>query len=384
MVVLVMFGCQFTRIAGMHEKDAPRYRIVGYVSGTAEVSSNDAEKLTHINYAFARIDEDGNLFFPNPDASAHIKKLLALKNRDSYLRVLVSVGGWGADYFSDVALTESSRAEFADEVGELVRNYSLDGVDIDWEYPGQPGPGIAYREEDKVNFTLLIKAIRDRLDEMEERKGRRFPGYVLTVASSDSETYLENTEMDTLHHYVDYINVMSYDFYTAGSETTGHHAGLNKSNASINKARNTRAGIERYLSLGVPAEKIVMGVAFYGRSWSGVRSENNGLYQKYDSFKGAYGYGHIRDSFLGKEGYERFWDEEAKAPYLWNQDSSIFISYEDPVSLSYKGSYVRENELGGIMYWEHRHDKDGDLLETLYGVLQKNESWILENQPSIE
>ena len=369
-VVLVMFGCQFTRMAGLYDKDAPLYRIVGYVSGMAEVSSKDAEKLTHINYAFARIDEDGQLFFPDPDAQLHIKKLVALKSRVPYLKVLVSIGGWGADHFSDVALTDSSRAEFANHVGEMVNTYSLDGVDIDWEYPGQPGAGLKYREEDKTNFTLLIRAIRGRLDEMEKRKRRRFPGYVLTIASSDSRVYLQNTEMDTLHHFVDHINVMSYDFYTAGSETTGHHTGLHKSSASLNEERNARAGIERYLAAGVPPQKIVMGVAFYGRSWSGVQDGNNGLYQKYEAFKGAYGYGHIKNRLLDKEGYERYWDEEAKAPYLWNQDSSIFISYEDPESLRYKGLYVREHELGGIMYWEHRHDKDGDLLDVLHEVLR--------------
>lgn len=365
-----MFGCEFTRLAGFHGKSAPRYRIVGYVSGGAEVSSKDAEKLTHINYAFARIDEQGQLFFPDPSAPSHIKNLRALKSRVPYLKVLVSIGGWGADYFSDVALTDSSRTEFAYQVGELIDTYSLDGVDIDWEYPGQPAAGLTYRVEDKINFTLLIKSIRDRLDELEKRKRRRFPGYVLTIATSASQTYLEHTEMDTLHHFVDHVNVMSYDFYTAGSETTGHHSGLHKSNASVNKERNTRAGIERYLAAGVPPQKIVMGVAFYGRGWSGVQGMNNGLYQKYEAFRGAYGYDHIKNMLLDKGGYERYWDEEAKAPFLWNQDSSIFISYEDPESLRYKGSYVRQQELGGIMYWEHRHDKDGDLLDVLHEMLQ--------------
>ena len=152
--------------------------------------------LTHIIYAFARIDEDGQLFFPDTDAPTHLNRLVQLKSQTPYLKVLVSIGGWGADYFSDAALTERSRSEFVNQVESLINVHSLDGVDIDWEYPGQPGPGIGYREEDKNNFTLLIKAIRDRLDEMEKDKGRRFPGYVLTIASSDSKTYLENTEMD--------------------------------------------------------------------------------------------------------------------------------------------------------------------------------------------
>ena len=113
--------------------------------------------------------------FPDPDAPKHIKKLVDLKSKTSYLKVLVSIGGWGADYFSNVALTDSSRRDFAHQVGDLIDAYSLDGVDIDWEYPGQPGAGLVYREEDKANFTLLIKAIRDRLDSNgREKKGEGF------------------------------------------------------------------------------------------------------------------------------------------------------------------------------------------------------------------
>ena len=200
----------------------------------------------------------------------------------------MSIGGWGADHFSDAALTADSRADFARQVEELILAHSLDGVDIDWEYPGQPGPGIVYREEDKKNFTLLIKAIRDRLDLMEESKRRKFPGYVLTIAASDSEKYLEHTEMDTVHHFVDHINLMTYDFYTDGSATTGHHTGLHTSSASLSKDRNTNAGVDRYVAAGVPPEKLVMGVAFYGRSWTGVEDTNNGLYQEYEAFKGAF------------------------------------------------------------------------------------------------
>lgn len=369
-VLFVMVGCEFTRMAGFSAKEPPPYRIVGYASGPADVNVNDADRLTHIIYAFARIDEHGELYFPDPDGPAHIKRLVQLKSETPYLKVLVSIGGWGADHFSDAALTERSRSEFAEQVEELINAHSLDGVDIDWEYPGQPGPGIVYREEDKVNFTRLLKAIRDRLDEMGEAKGRKFPGYLLTIAASDSKKYLENTEMDTLHHFVDHINLMSYDFYTEGSETTGHHTGLNKSIASIDAERTTQAGIKRYLAAGVPPEKVVMGVAFYGRSWEGVEDKNNGLYQKYDSFRGAFGYGHIADLLAEEHGFERHWDEEAKAPYLWHPDSTIFISYEDPESLIYKSTFVREHELGGIMYWEHRHDQDGALLDVLHQMLK--------------
>ena len=370
-VLFVLVGCEISRLVGFDSKEVPRYHIVGYASGAATVSIEEANMLTHVNYAFARLDEEGQLYFTHPDAPEHLKKLIQLKSQSSHLKVLVSIGGWGGDYFSDAALTDSSRKEFAYQVGQLIETHSLDGVDIDWEYPGQPGPGITYREEDKMNFTRLLKAVRDRLDQMGSERGRKFPGYVLTIATSDSQKYLEHTEMDTVHHFVDFINLMTYDFYTDGSETTGHHTGLHKSSLSSQDGRYAHAGVERFLNEGVPPEKIVLGVPFYGRGWSGVVDANNGLYQKYDAFSGAFGYGYINEVLLDQEGYERYWDEEVRAPYLWNPDSSIFISYEDPESLIHKSTYVIDQELGGIMYWEHRHDKEGALLEVLYYMLKE-------------
>lgn len=367
--LLVMVGCEISRMAGKNSKDVPQSRIVGYASSSSNVSLEDAHMLTHINYTFARLDENGDLYFTDPVAPQHLERLVQLRSNTPFLKVLVSIGGWGADYFSDAALTDSSRQAFAVKIGQLIEAHSLDGVDIDWEYPGQPGPGIGYREEDTVNFTRMLKTIREHLDEMAKERGRKFPGYLLTIAASDSEKYLAHTEMDTVHHFVDHVNVMSYDFYTAGSETTGHHSGLGKSLSVDYTHRNARAGIERFLAAGVPREKIVLGVAFYGRSWAGVEKENNGLYQPYEAFSGALGYNRIQN-LMTQDGYERHWDEEAMAPFLWNPDSSIFISYEDPESLIHKSTYVIDNQLGGIMYWEHRHDHEGALLEVLYYMLK--------------
>jgi len=142
-----------------------------------------------------------------------------------------------ADGFSDAALTDASRALFADSAVELLRQFSADGVDIDWEYPGQGVAGIKYRAEDRQNFTRLLKVLRDKLDVASAAQGRTGAGrYTLTIASADRE-YFDHTEMDKLHRYLDWINVMSYDFFNSLTPTTGHHAGLYEASRASPMAR---------------------------------------------------------------------------------------------------------------------------------------------------
>ena len=358
-------GCEVSKTR-TYAGEESAYKIIGYVGPGTDVSDSDAHILTHINYAFARLNPDGSLYLSHEDGALHLSSLNGLKEKHPHLKILISIGGWGADHFSDAALTDSSRTQFAREILEFIETHELDGVDLDWEYPGQPGPGIKYRAEDKENFTLMLKAVREQLDTARTGRTLRKKGkYLLTIAANDDEGYFKHTQMDTLHHYLDFINVMTYDYYTLGSRTTGHHTGLFRSEADTHSTRFSHAGIDRFIDAGVPLDKIIMGAAFYGRGWRGVSSIQNGKYQPYDSFYGAYGYRHLVERYIDKNGFERFWDDAAQAPYLWNADSSIFISYDDPESLSHKASFVRENQLGGMMYWQHRHDWNGEMVRAL-------------------
>jgi chitinase len=342
------------------------------VGGGTEIWRIDATKITHINYAFARIDEYGEVHFTNPEASVHLSQLQALKAKNPLLKILVSVGGWGADGFSDAALSSASRHRFAGSIVRMIERYSLDGVDLDWEFPGQPGPGIAHRPEDKENFTLLLETIRERLDALSDARG--YTGedrFLLTIASNDDQDYFEFTQMEKLHIYLDFVNVMTYDFFTVNSETTGHHTGLYKSTQQNAPERTAAASIQRHLGAGIPPEKIVLGVAFYGRGWKGVNPDHNGLNQPYKAFDRAYSYSVLKDDYIDRNGYRRYWDESARAPYLWNPDSLIFISYEDVESLEQKAAFIRQYRLGGVMYWQHSHDPSEELLGTLYEALRR-------------
>jgi chitinase len=349
--------------AGTTRADA-RSRVVAYVQGESIPAVIHPEKLTDVNFSFAHIDA-GRALLDQPGVAGELAKLRALKAQNLKLKVIVSVGGWLADGFSDAAFTDSSRHTFARSAVALLREYALDGVDLDWEYPGQGVAGIKYRDEDKRNFTLLLKTLREELDAESKARGRagRDP-YVLTIAAADRE-YFDHVEMSKLHVYLDWINVMAYDFFNSLTSTTGHQAGLYRSEFASATDRNGDAAVKQYLAAGVPSEKIVLGVPFYGRGFTGVTSRNNGVNQPYERYEGDHSYDELVGKFIGKQGFVRQWDDRAQAPYLWNSASRTFISYDDPQSIAIKACYVQEKHLGGMMFWDLGSDRNDELLDTI-------------------
>ncbi len=340
-----------------------RYRIVAYVAGWSTPAVIHPEKLTHINFAFARITPAGRAAVSDGEAS--LVRLVALKKTNPRLKVIVSIGGWMADGFSDAALTDASRALFADSAVELLRQFSADGIDIDWEYPGQGVAGIKYRAEDRQNFTRLLQVLRDKLDAASAAQGRTGGGrYTLTIASADRE-YFDHTEMDKLHVYLDWINVMSYDFFNSLTPTTGHHAGLYGAATASPTDRYADASVKQHLAAGIPSDKIVLGVAFYGRGFTGVKPVDHGLKQPYERFEGAHDYSELAAKFIGSQDFTRYWDDRAKAPYLWNSASRTFITYDDPQSITIKAQYVKAHHLGGMMFWELSEDRNDELLDVI-------------------
>jgi chitinase len=352
---------------------AADYRIIGYITDRVEIDRIDANKLTHVNYAFAHVNDKGEMYFKKPDESeAHLAKLNALKQKNPKLKVIVSVGGWGSDGFSDAALTDESRLKFARSGVELVKKHDLDGIDLDWEYPGQAGPGIKFRPEDKQNFTLMLKACREQLDSLSDQKGRRGDErYVLTIASA-AGPYFEHTEMDLLHRHLDWINIMAYDFY-APKKTIGHHSGLYKTPGAPAGGHFTDMSVQQHLSAGIPPKKLVVGVPFYGRAFLAQDATENPLNTPYQKQIDAYSYADLVRDYIDKDGYQRRWDAAAKAPYLWNVEKKVFITYDDPQSLAEKTAYINKHRLGGAMYWEHAHDPEEVLLGVLNEGLGKSE-----------
>ena len=366
LLVLCILFCMSGRAA---EGETDRYRIVAYVAGWSTPAVMHLEKVTHVNVAFARIAPSGQVALTDGRVEASLSRLIELKQANPRLKVIVSVGGWMGDGFSDAALTDASRSQFADSAVRLLRQFSADGIDIDWEYPGQGIAGIKYRAEDRQNFTRLLKTLRDRLDAASAAQGRSGGDrYTLTIASADRE-YFEHTEMDKLHVYLDWINVMSYDFFNSLTPTTGHHAGLYRAAAAGPIDRDADSSVMQHLAAGIPAEKIVLGVAFYGRGFAGVKPIGNGLRQPYEHFEGAHDYSELADKFIGRQGFVRYWDDRAKAPYLWNSASRTFITYDDPRSIRIKAQYVKAHHLGGMMFWELSEDRNDELLDAVESLI---------------
>ncbi len=358
-----------------------------YVPGNNFPPDNlPVEKLSHIIFSFTEVIEN-KMAFVNETSSAKLHKLVEQKEKNPDLKVMIACGGWGGCAgFSDMAASSETRKIFVESTIEFINEYKLDGVDIDWEYPGLPGAGNPFRpDEDEGNFTLLMKELREAMDATGQK-------LTLTFASAGWEHYYNFVDEKEVMKYADYINVMTYDLVGGSSPYTGHHTNLGKVSLEDIEgtpmyefmkeramemeqkgikysARGADAIVPYCMELGIDPKQIVIGAAFYGRAWRGVPPENNGLYQ---ANKGVHtgwaGYSNLRKEYENKNGYTRFWDPIASAPYLYSQTDSVFISFDDTASVKLKTRYSIENNLGGIMFWQLGNDtrEKNSLLDAIY------------------
>lgn len=348
----------------------PDRYIIGYVfpgNRILNVNEIDAEKLTHINYAFANI-KDGKIIEGFQNDAENFAVLNSLKERNPDLQILISVGGWTwSGNFSDMALTPESREVFISSSVDFIKRYQLDGLDLDWEYPGLVGNNNTYRAEDRENFVALLKECREALDAAGGNKH-----YLLTIAAGASQSFIDANNMDEAARYLDFVNLMTYDYAGEWSNITGHHANLFSSEYTVSK-NSAEASVKIFAEAGVPMEKMVLGAAFYGRGWKEVAAgDHNGIGQ---SGKGPIGrrlhYTNIVTDFLTDENFKEYWDKSARAPYLYNITDSIFITYENPRSILEKCRYVNEHNLKGIMFWQYAGDHEGELLDALNEGLRR-------------
>lgn len=340
--------------------------VIGYVTGfngLVDASQISAEKLTHINYAFVNV-KDNRAFLQNlKNDTANFNRLNTLKLRNPDLKILISIGGWSwSENFSDAVLTDSLRKGFAQSAVDIIRKYKLDGVDIDWEYPGMPGEqGNVYRPEDKQNFTLMFEAIRKELNVLEKETGKK---KLLTTATGGFPSFLNNTEMGKASKYLDYINLMTYDYYSW--KQAGHHTNLYDSKTYPLENSADKA-VKAYMVAGVPAAKLVVGIAFYGRNFKLGSTSQKGLGDTVLGSGNTYGrgYTYMKDSLINKKGFVEYRDEDAKAPYLFNVATKQYITYDNEWSVANKCEYVLQNKLGGVMFWEYNSDRKNYLLDQI-------------------
>ncbi|MDQ3291899.1 MAG: glycoside hydrolase family 18 protein [Bacteroidota bacterium] len=346
-----------------------KYVVTGYVGGfrgLVAADEIDAEKLTHIIYAFVNCKDSMAVLTNLATDSINFRKLNALKLKNPNLKILISIGGWGwSDYFSDAVLTPTSRALFARTSVDIIRQYKLDGVDIDWEYPAMKGEeGNIFRPEDKQNYTLMFKSVREELNKLEQETGRK---YELTAAVGGSKSFIQNTEMDKVQQYLDYIYLMTYD-YSGKNNTVGHHTNLYSAKSEV-PGSSADQSVKNFIAAGVPAHKLGLGAAFYGKGWEAGSSKNKGLNQARVKATQGGGYSDIKDAMINQQGYKRYWDRKAKAPYLFNSESKVFITYDDEKSIKQKCKYIQKNKLAGIFFWEYFRDPKEYLISTIHQVL---------------
>lgn len=342
---------------------AAAYRVIGYATQWNPVQDDDVGKIDTLIFAFATV-RDGRVVLAK-DTTARLQTMVRLKDRDPSLRVSIAVGGWGAGGFSEAAATAKGRALFADSAAELIASRHADGLDIDWEYPGNDDAGIHASSDDKANFVLLLKAVRSALDRVGAAHGRTGADhYTLSVAVADGP-FADGVDIPAVAREVDWFNLMTYDFCNVMTPETCHHAGLHPSRFAPADARTTDRAVQQYLAAGVPPHKLVIGVAFYGREFTGVDPLHDGLYRPYEKFVRTIAWPELKAGFIDKDGFARHWDAQAQAAWLWNTKSHTFITYDDPESIAAKAAYVKAYRLGGIMYWEQSLDPDGELLDAV-------------------
>lgn len=349
-------------------------QVIAYVFSPGAVlqpNQIDPHSVTRINYAFANI-QDGRVVLGHPYDSANLALLTSLRKENPSLTILISVGGWlWSGGFSDAALTEQSREHFIQSAVDFIGLYDLDGLDIDWEYPGLPGAGHAFRSADGQNFTILLKELRGKFDSAATKTGRRL---LLTIAAGAEDDYLAHMEMAESQKYLDTVNLMAYDYYEPGSGSmTGHHAPLFTNPGDPLKV-SADTSVRAFEKAGVPAQKLVLGVPFYGHMWGEVADRNHGLYQPGKPIPNAYAPFSLIDSSMLNQGFTRYWDSVSSVPYLYSPEKQVFVSYEDVESVSAKCRYVLVKKLGGMMFWSYSNDSEGKLLKAIDGVLLRPSS----------
>ncbi|HET9819982.1 MAG TPA: glycosyl hydrolase family 18 protein, partial [Rhodanobacteraceae bacterium] len=267
---------------------------------------------------------------------------------------------------SEAARTPAGRKAFAESAARLVVDQGADGLDIDWEYPGHHESGIASSPDDRDNFTLLLKAVRAGLDAAGAAHGRH---YTLSIAVADGP-FASGVDIAAVNRYVDWFNLMTYDFCNSMTPDTCHHTGLHASQFAPADARTTDRAVGQFLAAGVPPRKLVIGAAFYGREFGDVNPAHDGLYRPYKKYVDEIPWPKLKAGLIGKRGFVRHWDAKADAPWLWNTSTRTFITYDDPESIAAKAAFVKAHHLGGIMYWEQSLDPNGELLDAIWRGLQ--------------
>ncbi len=337
------------------------YKVIAYYTGSADsISKYPIQQLTHIIYSFLKLQND-TLGFRDEQQQQNLQKLVLLKKDHPQLKIMVSIGGWGGcASCSELFASAVQRNMIAKTTVELFKKYDIDGLDLDWEYPAIEGyPGHKFDSTDKNNFTELVKALRKEM-------GNK---YLISFAAGGFINYLERSiDWKAVMPFVDFVNLMTYDLVGGYSTVTGHHTPLADYMPGQESAEKC---VNWLLNKKVRSNKLIVGAAFYARVWENVDSANHGLYQSGKFLRGV-SYKNFSTYFVDSLEYKYHWDNKAKAPFQYSQAKKLFATFDDERSIGEKVKFVREKNLGGIMFWQLMDDKPaGGLVDVIKKRLQK-------------
>ena len=342
-----------------------RQRVIAYLDGTSgTLNIPPADRVTHLMYAFANLNPDGTLAI-GASVPAHLATLNALKTQNPDLKILLSVGGWTwSTAFPGVAADPAKRLAFANSCVQMVTTHDLDGIDVDWEWPGvSGGPGTTPTPQDGANYTLLLQDLRSALDT--EGTSQTPPKhYEISAFTAASPAGIAALELNDLASIFDFVNAQGYDLHGPWNSRTGHNAGLHHNSADpLDDRLNIDSVLAQYLAGGFKRSQLLIGAPFYAQVFSNVGDTANGLFQPASPTGSTRLY---RDLTTELENTVRHWDYYAKVPYLYNRDTRTWTSYDDPQAMHEKALYSRDQGFGGIYFWRNGGDtSDRQLLTTI-------------------
>ncbi|KAG0088461.1 hypothetical protein BGZ92_006136 [Podila epicladia] len=360
-----------------------------WTSGSMPPEAIPFDKVTHINYAFAIVRPDFRPVFE----TGYLLNRVVREAHAKGVKVLMSIGGWtGSQYFSPMSATKQGRKTFIDGAVHFVQEYNLDGIDIDWEYPGRLGSACnAFDEKnDANNFLILLQELRAAFRELP--RGDQLEISLATRIVPFDGPNGQMTDVSEFAKVVNHINVMAYDINGSWGSLTGANAPLTGNGLTY------ESGASAWINAGFPAEQINMGVPFYGRSLITkqdmsrsytmaapfdsrvpVGDDDDGLWtdpcEKTAAYSGVWKFRNLREQgVIDAQGHAlapwiRKFDGDSMTPWLFNPHTKQFISYDDRESLRMKVVYAREKKLGGVMLWAINQDTaDFELLNVLQDV----------------
>jgi chitinase len=340
-------------------------RIIAYFGGRPTmIDSFATNNLSELIFSFCHLKGDELSVSRGPD-TVLINNMVALKSKNQNLKVILSLGGWGGcRTCSAVFSTKKGRRKFVRSVKHLTKYFHTDGLDLDWEYPALENvPGYPYAPADRDNFTYLVEKLRKKM-------GRYFE---ISFAAGGYTDYIRHSiDWKSVMPNVDVVNLMTYDLVGGDDTVTGHHTSLYSTPSQL---ESTDHAIKLLDSIGVPRNKMAIGVAFYARIYQLKDSLNYGLYRPSKFFRGI-SYHDYNKIFSIDSGYVYRWDSVAQAPYMYNASRGLFATFDDTASIRIKTKYALDHDLYGVMFWQLADDSfSNGLLDV---IINTNKQYMLQ------